>query len=716
MTLSAAHRPAAVPAARATTLLPAAALLLIGVGLALSLFPADLLAGGADWWGRLSGDDAVGLIGSRYFALDAWRFPLFRTAMLGPPEGVNIIFTDAVPGMALLGKLAHRLTGTAPNYLGGWLLLAYAAQPLAAYALLRAMGVRRVLAFPGGILALLMPAFVFRYGHIGLVAHFVILLAFLAYARAVTVATAREIAASAVLAALVLLINPYLLAMAGGIVAAGVVEAARRGRIGPLRGVGILALMAGTAVGLAALFGVLDRDGTATGGFGLYSMNLLSPVVPQLSALPGHGAYILDATQGQYEGYNYLGAGILLLLLLAVVTGWRLVLGLLARHAVLVAAVGAMAVYALSGEVYAGGRLLARLPFYETLEPFRTLAATFRSSGRFFWPAGYLALAGAVLVLARRLPPARCLGLMAAAVALQLVDTRPLLRSVEARAAASPEPFDRGLWAAALSRHDGLVILPEFLCTHPGNRRYIYPLQVMASAAGIPSNSPIINRGQRDCAGAQLGLMRRVDAAAVTANPLLVLFKDSVPAVLAQMAQHQGFACRDAGFALACSRRTDDPAVRALGADPAAATPLPLGTRLSALKDGDGLPFLGAGWSVADNHFRWGEGEAAIITGRLAAPVCGGLTFRALVVPLAFGDHIVGTAQVLLNGVPAGTLSVSGSGLQEVRMAFPPAAGCLDAATVELRFDGLKSPHELGMNQDVRRLTWAMQWFELAAP
>ena len=53
-------------------------------------------------------------------------------------------------------------------------------------------------------------------------------------------------------------------------------------------------------------------------------MNLLSPIVPQDSGLfPGVGG-LIDATGGQYEGFNYLGVGLLLasLLVLPAEVGW----------------------------------------------------------------------------------------------------------------------------------------------------------------------------------------------------------------------------------------------------------------------------------------------------------------------------------------------------------------------------------------------------------
>src|SRR5262249_48903744 len=77
-------------------------------------------------------------------------------------------------------------------------------------------------------------------------------------------------------------------------------------------------LLLATLVGSYAVFGLLV-PGTSTAyaisGFDFYSMNLLSPINPapfRSIALPS----LPFATAGQYEGYNYLGLGIIGLLVL----------------------------------------------------------------------------------------------------------------------------------------------------------------------------------------------------------------------------------------------------------------------------------------------------------------------------------------------------------------------------------------------------------------
>ena len=54
---------------------------------------------------------------------------------------------------------------------------------------------------------------------------------------------------------------------------------------------------------------VSGGSGGADIGWGHYSMNLLSPIWPAHSGLFGPNRPDMDATGGQYEGFNYLGAG-----------------------------------------------------------------------------------------------------------------------------------------------------------------------------------------------------------------------------------------------------------------------------------------------------------------------------------------------------------------------------------------------------------------------
>src|SRR5207249_1228980 len=116
----------------------------------------------------------------------------------------------------------------------------------------------------------------------------------------------------------------------------------------------------------------------------IYSLNLLSPFWPQRNSgllmqrdsnVASDLAPIIDATGGQYEGYAYLGLGVLALLVIALVLApnrlWQLVRG----NAALVAAMALVIVFSASNHVYWGDH---RLISYEYPALFEKVANQFR--------------------------------------------------------------------------------------------------------------------------------------------------------------------------------------------------------------------------------------------------------------------------------------------------------------------------------------------------
>ena len=59
------------------------------------------------------------------FVHSSWHLPLFFVRDLDAPVGTNIIFMDAVPAVALLGKIASVLTGALVNPYGMWVAVCF---------------------------------------------------------------------------------------------------------------------------------------------------------------------------------------------------------------------------------------------------------------------------------------------------------------------------------------------------------------------------------------------------------------------------------------------------------------------------------------------------------------------------------------------------------------------------------------------------------------
>ena len=329
------------------------AALLIGILFVASVFPGDILRGASLPDYRYTDDIVVHVVGQRAFLRDTWHWPLLWTTLLDWPRGLSIAMTDSIPLLSLALKPFAAWIPTAFPALYLWLALNCLLQPVAAVFALRSLGERRIVpAVAAALLAAALPTFLYRFGHVALSSHFTLLLGIGSYARTVRGRPGRRWLPP-VLLPLTLLIHPYLAFMMAAVLAAAplslLVRGDRRWREAALV---FLAAMALT-VAVAATFGYAADPPDA--GYGFWSMNLLSPV--WRAAPPGWFVVpeTIDATGGQYEGFQYLGAGILLLLIVAAATARRWHAGRILRaHAGLIAAGAGLTALALSNVVYLG--------------------------------------------------------------------------------------------------------------------------------------------------------------------------------------------------------------------------------------------------------------------------------------------------------------------------------------------------------------------------
>ncbi|HVU38239.1 MAG TPA: DUF6311 domain-containing protein [Opitutales bacterium] len=433
-------------------------------------------------------DRTQGLTGAFYYAQDKWRVPLFQTQNLGAPEGTNVVYTDCVPGAALLLKLAYQVHPKLFDYFGVWLALCLVLNPVVFCWILHELEVRdwRYL-LAGALFASCVPELLFKHAHAAISGDFLILTALALYFRTRRTGgfTGKMAAGFAVLILATLLDNVYLLAMVWAIYLATVVQNCADHRLGWGRGA---VYFGGTLAGcLAAMifFGHLTWSGglpPSGEGFGVYSMNLLSPFWPWRSLFSYQGKNI-DATHGQFEGYNYLGAGMLVLLAVNAWKSWRAVPGLLRRNWALAGVLSLLALGAFSNEVYLGKwRLLS----YH-ISPYDHFMENFRASGRLFWPAGYVLMAALVVLTCRRLAPRTAAVLLLATAALQAADMSVSTRLGTVPLPAYAEPQQVADWENLFRPYSRVEILPPFEAdTNPSFNIF---LQYVAARVNVPINT-----------------------------------------------------------------------------------------------------------------------------------------------------------------------------------------------------------------------------------
>ncbi|MDE2580463.1 MAG: hypothetical protein KGL52_02395 [Rhodospirillales bacterium] len=464
-------------------------------------FPRGIVAGAAV-------DTAQLLVGYLYLLQSPWTLPLLHVGNILPPHGINALWLDPVPWLALVGRGIYDVTGRIPNLLGAYVFLAFSLPGVAMTWLLSRAGQRNLLAAVGAsLLADAAPFLLQEWGHVALCGQVLTIFALALYLASLQRPDSGRIAAAwFVLLAVAFLTHLYLFVMVGGIWVAGVMQRGlNRGGAGRR-----LMQEAVAAVGLILAIGLLtgilswqDRVG-GTSEFGQFSLNLGSPFVPQLSGVIPPLRHYWIGMHSQVLGYLGLGALLVLACAAPGMFAWLRERG--RHHAALLVVLAGFYLFALSNKVTLGSHVLLHVALPSALA---YMLGAFRASGRFFWPVGYAALVFGVLIVLRRYRPGVAVVILGVAGLLQIVDVAPLRQEVAASArAAVPPVVDRAAVDRLLARAHGVMIFPSFACIGAGldpqrtdHLQHVdMEIQLLAAWRDLPTNSAKTSRDiSTDC-------------------------------------------------------------------------------------------------------------------------------------------------------------------------------------------------------------------------
>lgn len=464
---------------------------------------------------QLSDDPAHLYLGWEYFRHESWQFPFGKVLGYGTPEGSSIFYTDSIPLCALFFKCVRWALPEPFQYTGLWILICYVLQGAFGWCLsaLTTESARSRLLMTGFFV--LSPSLLERSNrHISLMSHWLILAAlYLALEgreafqqRHPKLNWAWAWGAVVVVSGLVHL---YICLMVVVIYASAVVVFLGRHRWRSVRAYGSAALPM-LALGLALYLEggfVVGAGGWVTSDylFSLFSMNLLSPLAPVYFDRPesvAHVSYFLSSHRtpnaGYHEGFNYLGLGTLALLLIALVTTVITTIdahsnepAVTTRHDDVRAPVIAtgvaclvLAFLSLSNEVKLGPEVIFRYHYGRTLQHY---ADIFRSSGRFFWPMGYLLLWLALSSLGRIAKHRHRWSMMILnwTFVLQVLDLSQFVKHFawsERPAVHFDTPFRSDFWRQTVPHYRSVFYAPA------GDETYYIPLGVMTAPKAIGIN------------------------------------------------------------------------------------------------------------------------------------------------------------------------------------------------------------------------------------
>lgn len=342
-----------------------------------------------------------------------WRFPLGLAEKMGVGDGTIISYTDSIPWFAILFKLLRGILPATFQYFGLYSLLCYMLQGAAGYLLVQYKTGSRAYALIGSVFFSFSPILIERaLRHTALASHWLILFSLLVYLMHRDRPRAASWGWLTLLEVLAIGIHPYFLPMVVCFSVLCLLADLGRRRYGAIAA--LLGQQAATWLA-GVVLGVLGRGtNVSRSGFGFYSMNLNAPFNPT-----SRGGYswsrllpVLPQTLGNYDGFNYLGLGMLLLMALAAALclgrlakkgpdRWGALARALRKNGWLLAACLGLALYALSNVVTWGGDVLLEYPLPEQV---LLLCNIFRASGRMFYPVYYLLFLAALCLLWRFWP------------------------------------------------------------------------------------------------------------------------------------------------------------------------------------------------------------------------------------------------------------------------------------------------------------------------
>ncbi len=501
-----------------------------------------------DW--LMLGDSAQHYLGWAFFRdTPLLQWPIGANPKLGLDFASSIVFTDSIPLAAFVFKPLNVVLPETFQYLGVWIWMCFVLQAYFGVRLLARRVADRSLCGLGAALIVLAPVLSYRlvhqgYGHIALVSHFVILAALDLYLD-----ERGSVRKWAILICCALLIQAYFVPMVIAIWIASMVsrrlairDTARQVAI-VLGSLGIVAVVSGFASLGGRLF-VGDSSVTPEDFPYRFRWQPMALVDSATDFSTGWSYVMADQLElfGDVEGFTYLGSGLLLVVLPAVVLSMLrkrsgivsardvvVVLGIVAacafvvpsrlfstgiavmlfvvvavfagrsirerRHRALLVAAVLLGVYSMTMRPGVGRRTFFEYDLVPVLEQF---TQTFRTHARSSWVFYYVVLLALVVLVATRLPRWLAIGVLALAVVVSVVDSNPAMSQVRHRFTSQPvwvNQLDDPMWDEVVQGRDSIITYPPLNNDLEG--RWIH-IEDFVQRRGMATNAGYFSRWSID--------------------------------------------------------------------------------------------------------------------------------------------------------------------------------------------------------------------------
>jgi len=446
------------------------------------------------------GDTWKDYLGWVHFRNTPWGFPIGLNPNNGLEVSSSIVYSDSIPIASIIFKALSPVLPPTFQYFGLWILISLILQTLFALKLFELLINSKTVQILASVLFCCSPILIHRANvHISLTSHWLILAALY---LALKGSANRNFNYWILLIVVSAGVQPYFLAINLFFFGLAIL-------IGILREEILFQNLKWEALKLSVIplalwqygyFEIPMSSQSTDFPYDLWRVDLLQPIN---FAGWSHLASIWGFTeiQGNYEAFNYLGPGIILL---CIFLGIGIVISPIKffkafnRNLTIGIPVLVMALYSLTNKVSLGRRQLVTFAVPEWCEPVTT---SFRAAGRFFWPLYYLVSIYAVVYICRKLSSKNLsIALFSILTLIHLIDTHYAwgkianqrygnLNSLETKI----PKLDEEAWNELLYSKTAIKVIPNYATGFQWQK-----IGLISSTRGIATNSVYLARINQD--------------------------------------------------------------------------------------------------------------------------------------------------------------------------------------------------------------------------
>ncbi|MBO6213236.1 DUF6311 domain-containing protein, partial [Algoriella sp.] len=418
-----------------------------------------------NWLLKARHDWGAHYLGFSFYRISDWSFPIGNINKWYYPIQTNVGLTDSIPLFAIPFKLLSPILPQDFQYIGLFILVSYILNGYFTVKFARLFTTNKLLILFATLFVLISPIVIYRAIHPSLCAHWLIIGSMYLYFKPVNNKKEAYNALKYQLILLLLsgLIHPYITFMIIGFMVILPLKLHLYDKlISVKKSIIYIVISMISLILIWAIVGVIfNSTMSVNSGYGLYSWNFNSFINPDgfSSFLPQLDKY----SDRQYEGYSYLGLGMMSLILIStfiIFANYKWIKKYKTLILIFLLWLIPLTLFGITNVITYNNKLLYTIPIPKFVEDFGSI---FRASSRFIWLLYYTIFLGAIFIFIKsKINTIIKVVIMGLIFSLQFYDIKFLQTYRNLELGKYENPLNEKVWNSIFSQFNHVSFYPLY--------------------------------------------------------------------------------------------------------------------------------------------------------------------------------------------------------------------------------------------------------------